>query len=135
MSDETESLSDSESTKEHLEVPHAKHFIFSSSKSEAGDDVSSYAGSVLDNLEWDDDCYFGDDTLAILDDNQFEQNTLHRSWLPDTWQELDLETELCQNNQDCIRSSRSSSMMLPKGSRSSPSGRASVRKLFSSQDR
>ena len=136
ISYETESLSDSENPQQLLAIPYAEHSTISSGKSEAGDDVSSYAGSVLDNLEWDDDCYFGYDTLAILDDDQFEQNTLHQPWLPDTCQELDLETELSDSKKDSIRSSRSSSVRLPRVRRSPPSGCASVeRESLSRQSR
>eukprot|EP00092_Neocalanus_flemingeri_P022909 GFUD01024837.1.p1 GENE.GFUD01024837.1~~GFUD01024837.1.p1 ORF type:complete len:379 (+),score=93.04 GFUD01024837.1:95-1231(+) len=96
--------------------------------SEAGDDVSSYAGSSLDPWEWDDDCYYGDETLTSgLDQDMFEQNTQHQSWLPDTCRELDLESELgggqCYaSNNGSVRSSRAST----RDRRNPPSGSSST---------
>jgi len=60
----------------------------------ADDDNRSFVGSTLDNWEWDEECYYGED------DNQLEQNTEHQSWLPDSCTELDLETELCSADSD-----------------------------------
>ena len=97
--------------------------------SDAGDDVSSYVGSALDSLEWDDDCYYGDETLTSrLDEDQFEQNTQHRSWLPDSCGELDLESELGGRELYHIsaRSSRSSSKRCSRGRRLPPSGSSSL---------
>eukprot|EP00092_Neocalanus_flemingeri_P054027 GFUD01063605.1.p1 GENE.GFUD01063605.1~~GFUD01063605.1.p1 ORF type:complete len:193 (+),score=55.58 GFUD01063605.1:35-613(+) len=113
-----EAESDSESLDDNLHVRNWDFNFMSGIKpsakmtSEAGDDVSSYAGS--DPWEWDDDCYYGDETLTSgLDQDMFEQNTQHQSWLPDTCRELDLESELgggqCYaSNIVSVRSSRAS---------------------------
>jgi len=82
---------------------------------EADDDNRSFAGSVLDNWEWDEECYYAEDTLAKDDDNQ---NIDHQSWLPDACHELDLEAELCDSH-----SSSPSSRCSSTCGRVTPAGR------------
>jgi len=55
------------------------------------DDLASLIGSQADALEWDEDCFLGDDGLGK---EVSDLRGLHSAWLPDFDQELDLESEL-----------------------------------------
>lgn len=87
---------------EHLwETDVGADSVISCDISEVGDD---------DSWEWDDECDFGEDTVAKLDE-MLEHNTDHQSWLPDDCRELDMESELTAKDEFNLstRSSRSSS--------------------------
>ena len=60
------------------------------------DDISSCQGSTLDAWEWDENCYHEDDSLA----EEARKYSPHQSWLPDSLQELDLETELLASSKE-----------------------------------
>jgi len=89
---------------------------------EADDDNRSCVGSVLDNWEWDEECYYAEDSIAKNDDNQPEMKIAQLSLLPDTCHELDLEAELCGSK---------SSTPSPTCGRASPLGRECIRDEYS----
>lgn len=95
----TEGDTDSDSSNEPNVAPLSK-YPWKMRIGDGADDTSSCAGSLLDTWEWDEDCYHEDDTLVDDDRKQFHKNSSHQSWLPDTFQELDLETELLASGKE-----------------------------------
>ena len=112
----------------------------SSNVSEVGDDFGSIIGSCLDPWEWDDECYYeGDFKSQTLEQDSTEQKVQHTAWLPDTGEELDLESELTMRNSSIYNSAYSSKeSSITKDfqliRRLPPSGRSSVESHKSSSN-
>jgi len=77
---------------------------------EVDDDNRSFVGSILDNWEWDEECYHDEEDLT-KDEGKYYL-------LPDTSQELDLEAELCDS-----KSSSPSSRCSSTCGRATPEGK------------